>query len=265
VRGERKVADSAAPTIAVPAEVKPLLERLGELAREQGVSAYAVGGCVRDWWLGLRQITDVDVAVVGDALGFARCAAAQLRSGITPHEQFGTATLELQPEPSPSGNRSRRAERSGLLRIDVATCRKETYAKPAAYPKVAAGQLADDLFRRDFTINAMAMEILPERLGRLIDPHGGRADLKRALLRILHEKSFRDDPSRILRAARFAERYQLSVEPSTARCLRGAVEAGLLGRLNRGRVRKELERLAEEPDPIACLTRLGRWLNLEIS
>jgi len=230
--------------VRVPAEIRPLLEKIGRLAQQQGMPAYAVGGCVRDWALAalppsaafrggpdgrrfrIRAVTDLDVAVEGDGIAFAKRAAGALGGSVTAHPQFGTATLQRR-----------------RLRVDIASCRKETYAAPAAYPKVAAGRLRDDLFRRDFTVNAMAMALAPRAFGRLIDPFKGMADLKAKRLRILHPRSFVDDPSRILRAVRFAQRYHLAVEPRTRRALRRAVAAGMLERLNRGRLRKEFERM----------------------
>jgi len=230
-------------TVNVPPQLKALLERLGRMAEEHGVAAYAVGGCVRDWLLGIAGVTDLDVAIEGDGIAFAKQAAHELGARVTPHEQFGTATLELSAG-----------------RIDVASCRQETYAEPAAYPRVAPGTLRDDLVRRDFTINAMAMALAPRAFGKLVDPFGGLRDLKARRLRTLHPKSFLDDPSRILRAARFVPRYGLSLESQTARALRQAVAVGMLARLNRGRLRKELDRMAEEPQPLACLARLSQWL-----
>ena len=229
--------------VRMPASVRPLLEAIGRLAQAQGVRAYAVGGCVRDWVLKIPAVTDLDLAVEGDGIAFAKHVAGALGGSMVAHQQFGTATLQLR-----------------RLRIDVATCRKETYAEPAAYPKVTAGRLRDDLFRRDFTVNAMAMAIASETFGRLVDPFKGMADLKAKRLRILHARSFMDDPSRILRAVRFAQRYQLTVEPRTRRALREAVAAGMLERLNRGRWRKEFERMTQEPRPLACLSLLAQWM-----
>jgi len=150
---------------------------------------------------------------------------------------------------------------ASVTRIDVASCRKETYSEPAAYPKVESGALRDDLHRRDFTINAMATAIGPAEFAQLVDPFGGLADLRAKRLRILHPKSFIDDPSRILRGVRFVCRLGVTLEPGTGRAVREALADGLLARLNRGRLRKELERMVEEPDPVACLALLGRWLN----
>ena len=241
--------------ISVPTRLTPLLEQIGRLARQRQTSAYVVGGCVRDWML-RRPTVDMDVAVEGDGIAFAKVIAAALKARLTLHEQFGTAVLEL-PLPGVGG---RRHDDLSTARLDVATCRRERYAKPAAYPKVTAGRLRDDLFRRDFTINAMAMPVRPDGLGRVIDPFGGLKDLRAKRLRMLHPKSFLDDPSRILRAVRFVERYGLRLEPTTARCLREALASGVLMQLNRGRLQKELSRMLQEPDPTACLTRFSQWL-----
>ena len=145
-------------------------------------------------------------------------------------------------------------------RIAFAPCRREQYAKPAAYPTVRAGTLEDDLFRRDFTINAMAMAIGPRQFGRLVDPFRGAQDLRQRRLRMLHERSFLDDPSRMLRGVRFAQRFGLRWEPRTERAAREALRAGALGRLNAGRLRKELYRILQEPKPRACLEALAALL-----
>lgn len=232
--------------VRIPSSVRPILETIGRVAEEQGVRVYAVGGCVRDWLLGISSTVDVDVTVEGDGIGLAKRLGEEFSVPLRSHAQFGTATLGLP------GRR--------LMRLDVASCRKETYREPAAYPKVSRGTLRDDLFRRDFTINAMSLALNPDRFGRLMDPFRGVRDLKQRRLRILHPKSFVDDPSRILRAARFVPRFQLRLEPRSARQMSRALADGLLGRLNRGRLRKEFERMAAEPNPRACLACVGRWL-----
>lgn len=232
--------------VNVPARVKGLLKRIGHIASARKMNASAVGGCVRDWWLG-RATVDLDVAVEGDAVNVAHAVANAVGGTTTVHPQFGTATVRLTSV-VPG------------LRIDFATCRRETYARPAAYPTVSAGTLEDDLFRRDFTINAMAVAISPQRFGELVDPFLGLEDLRGKRLRVLHERSFLDDPSRILRGIRFAQRFGLQWEPQTKRLLHEAVAAGALGWLNAGRLRKELDRLGQEPDPLAALLQLADFL-----
>ncbi len=241
----------SAQIVEVPEAVRPILETIGRVAEEEGVRVYAVGGCVRDWLLRIPSTVDVDVTVEGDGIGLAKRLGEGFNVPLRSHAQFGTATLELP-------RWGRRPARS--MRLDVASCRKETYREPAAYPKVSPGTLRDDLFRRDFTINAMAMALNPDRFGLLVDPFHGLHDLNQRRLRILHPKSFVDDPSRILRAARFVPRFQLRLEPRSARQMSRVLADGLLGRLNRGRLRKEFERMVAEPNPRVCLECLGRWL-----
>lgn len=234
--------------LRVPGEVRPLLERIGRLAQERAMRAYAVGGCVRDWLMGLPPATDLDIAVEGSGLALARAVADALGGRAEVHPQFGTATLRLPPR------------RGALRRVDVAMCRKETYARPAAYPRVNPGTIADDLFRRDFTVNAMAMELASGRFGALVDPFGGCRDLERRVLRVLHERSFLDDPSRLLRGVRFLARFGLRWDAGTERLAREAAAAGALGWLNAGRVRKEFDAMRLEPDPIGCLQALAALL-----
>ena len=237
------------PRVNVPARVKVLLQTIGRIADQRGMPAYAVGGCIRDWLLGIADTTDLDVTIEGDGIEMARAAAETLDGTVATHQQFGTATVLLQ----------KAVDRQGI-RVDFASCRRERYAKPAAYPRVSAGTLEDDLFRRDFTINAMAAAIAPGRFGALIDPFGGARDLRTRQLRMLHERSFLDDPSRILRGIRFAQRFGLNWERTTQRAVQEAVSAGALGRLNAGRLRKELKRMWDEPDPRACLQQFAALL-----
>ncbi len=241
---------AASAKLKIPEQLRPFLSSIGRLGDTMRLPAYAVGGCVRDWVLGTGVTPDIDVTVEGEGIALARAAAQALGAPVTVHEQFGTATLVLEGVPG-----------TPARQIDVASCRKETYAEPAAYPRVMPGTLEEDLFRRDFTINAMAMALSPGRFGALIDPFGGVQDLKRKRLRILHARSFEDDPSRILRGIRFAERFALAWEPATERALRAAVDSGVLARLNAGRFRKELEHMSEESDPLKCLRVLAGVLH----
>ena len=230
----------------IPRPVEPLLRQLGQLAVDLGLAAYAVGGCVRDWRMGRRGVVDLDVTVEGDGARFAQAAAERVGGELTVHAQFGTASLRGLPPP--------------VRRIDVASCRKETYSARAAYPRVKPGSLREDLFRRDFTINAMAVALAPPQFGVLVDPFGGAADLKARRLRALHPNSFLDDPSRILRGVRFKRRLGLRWEPKTRRWLDEAMSAGALSWLNAGRLQRELDRMREEPDPVACFRELAELL-----
>jgi len=233
--------------VIIPSSVTPVLRKIGQMAEALKTPAYAVGGCVRDWLLGLAKTPDLDVTVEDGGLVLARRAAEALNARLTEHQQFGTATLDIS---SPR-----------MQRVDVATCRKETYSKPAAYPKVVPGRLTDDLFRRDFTINAMAVLISPGTFGRLIDPFKGKADLSRGCLRVLHSRSFVDDPSRILRGIRFLKRFELRWDAHTRGLLLQAIASGLLGELNVGRLERELGHMFDEPNPRACFDALAELLD----
>ena len=230
-------------SVSIPPRVRGILRHIGELAAERGMNAYAVGGCVRDWLLGVGQMTDLDVTVEGSGIELARAAAHSLNGALVVHQQFGTATVTVD-----------------AARIDFASCRRETYASPAAYPNVSPGTLEDDLFRRDFTVNAMAVAITPGRFGMLVDPFQGLRDLRRKTLQMLHGRSFLDDPSRILRGIRFAQRFGLRWERQTQRALKAAIASGMLGRLNAGRLQKELDRMCDEPDPRACFEQFAKLL-----
>lgn len=201
-----------------------------------------VGGMVRDALLGRPHTDDVDLVVEGDAVALARQVGHAL--GVLPavHERFGTAVLTL---PHHGGH------------VDFITARRETYARPGALPDVQAGTLADDLARRDFTVNAMAFGVVGEDAGRLADPHGGRADLAAGRVRMLRSGAFTEDPSRVVRAARYAGRLGFALEDRTR-----AEAAQVAGALpwDIPRVGEELRRLLQEADPgpgVAVLAALG--------
>jgi tRNA nucleotidyltransferase (CCA-adding enzyme) len=199
------------------------------------VSVYLVGGPVRDLALG-NATTDLDLTMVGDAPLFAKALAAHLGARVTIHDRFGTASLIL-----PDG-----------LRLDVATARRESYAHPAALPDVAPGTIQEDLFRRDFTINAMAVRLAPQG-EELLDPFGGLGDLRRCLLQALHEGSYRDDPTRIFRGARYAARYRFRFSRRDRRLIRDVLAENVLKRLSRDRLFHEVKLLLGEPRSDAAL------------
>ena len=175
-----------------------ILEEIGRKADEQGSLAYVVGGFVRDILLRRRNL-DIDVVVEGDALLLAKMYAQQHQASLTIHNRFGTAVVKLTEG----------------YRVDFATARKERYLHPGALPIVEKGVIRDDLFRRDFSINAMAVRINRDSWGQLVDEFGGLEDIKNKKIRVLHEKSFIDDPTRILRAVRFERRFKFIIEPGT--------------------------------------------------
>ncbi len=226
--------------IEIPNQNEALAEA-GRLAAALGLELYAVGGCARDWLLG-RPSDDVDFLVSGDPLPLARAFAAG--GTITPFEKFRTVRAFM-----PDGRR-----------FDFAGFRREVYPAPAKLPVVEpAASLAEDLLRRDFTCNAMAVSLLPHSFGGLADPHGGAADVKAGLLRVLHPASFRDDPTRIYRCARFAARFGWTPEKGTAGLVAEAVADGQPGLLSAERLRNELVKILKEAKPSAALDLLAAW------
>ena len=226
-----------------------LLRELGILADERGVSLYLVGGVVRDLLL-RRENWDLDLTLEGDGIAFARLVADRYRAGLAVFERFATARLVLP-------NR---------LKIDIASTRRESYVKPAALPDVVSASLQEDLYRRDFTINAMAIQLNPATFGELHDPYGGQRDLKAKTIRVLHEASFLDDPTRIFRAIRFTQRFGFSLEPATRGLLEEAAATNLIQQLSGPRLCNEILLLLGERDPrkpIECLAflRLLRFLH----
>jgi tRNA nucleotidyltransferase (CCA-adding enzyme) len=212
----------------------PELAELAELA-EQPV--FLVGGAVRDLLLGRGRSRNLDLVVEGDATAFA----GRLGVEVLVHERFATATVRFRG-----------------LEVDVAAARTEAYASPGALPEVRTGaSIEDDLRRRDFTVNAMAV---PLREPRLLDPLGGRADLDAGLLRALHERSFVDDPTRALRAARYASRLGFSLEAATEALLRSTD----LGAVSGDRREAEILRLAAEPEAVRGFELLAAWGLVEL-
>src|SRR5215213_8878955 len=197
-------------------------------------TAYLVGGAVRDL-LRAADAVDLDLAVEGDARSVARALAERLGGVVREHARFGTATV-----------------RAPDLSFDLATTRTETYDAPGALPRVTPAPLSDDLRRRDFTINALAVALTGDRLGHLYDPHGGLADLEAGVVRILHPGSFLDDPTRLLRAVRYETRLGFQMDEDSERAARAALAEDALSTVSGARVRDELmDLLAELEAPVA--------------
>lgn len=226
----------------LPEEVRAAIRDLGALAQDEGLRAYVVGGFVRDMLLGRRNL-DVDIVVEGDAIAFAESAAERLGGRVKAHMRFGTAVLVL----------------SRHLHVDVTSARTEYYTRPGALPTVERSSLRQDLLRRDFSINAMAAAIDPVEFGAIADPFGGLRDLRRGVIRALHSLSFVEDPTRIMRAARFERRFGFVLEESTLELARHAVEMGLLGDISGARIRQELFAILEEEPALPPLERLHEF------
>ena len=212
-----------------------IVKIVGKIADKLKLPAYIVGGPVRDKLLGIAN-HDMDFVVEGDGIKFAEALNKTLKGKLTVYKAFGTATIALKEK-----------------KIDIVTARKETYKHSAAYPTVKPGAIKDDLFRRDFTINAMAISVNKKNFGELVDFYGGQKDLKKGVIRILHDKSFMDDPTRVFRAVRFSVRFGFKIEPHTKKLIKEAVSDGLLGEVNVGRIRKEIELFLKEKNPKKCL------------
>ena len=223
----------------LPRACASLLRALGNLADEGGVSLYLVGGVVRDLLL-KQENWDLDLTVEGDGIAFARLVADRYGAGLAVFERFATARLVF-----PDG-----------LKMDIATTRRESYAQPALLPTVQPASIKADLSRRDFTVNAMAMQLNPGQFGRLLDPYGGQSDLRARTLRVLHAGSFQDDPTRIFRAIRFEQRFGFHLERTTVRLLAQAASTNLIQQLSGPRLQNEILLLLAERDPVRAIARL---------
>jgi len=240
----------------LPSELLTLLREASLLARDLGYSLYIVGGFVRD--LLLNQPTlDLDLVVEGNALKLAHALQQKYGGRVHGHARFGTAKWiikETRDEGSKAQTDAATALAAPLTALDFSTARTEFYAHPSALPEVETSSIKQDLHRRDFTINTLAICLAPERYGQLLDPFGGEADLQRGLIRVLHSLSFIEDPTRILRAARFEQRFGFKIEPRTARLIGDAL--GMLARVSGERLRHELYLIFRENEPEKALARV---------
>lgn len=259
-KAQRERSLARALRIKMPAPCVDLLERAGRLGSRRGVNVYVVGGFVRDLLMDRTgkgwPDMDIDLVVEGDAIGFAHALAGELGGRVREHREFMTA-LVLFPASALGG-----AEEAGgeaELRVDVATARLEYYAAPAALPTVELSSIKMDLYRRDFTINAMAMQLNAESFGLLADFFDGQADIRRKRIRMLHALSFVEDPTRALRAVRFEQRYDFRIGPQCDRLIRNALDLGLMDRLSGSRILSEMELMLEERRPLACFVRMQEF------
>ncbi len=218
-----------------PKELLSLLKAAGDLARSYGWNLFIVGGAVRDLLLN-RPSNDLDLVLEGNAITLAR-KLAEIRGGqVLSHPRFGTAKF-----------------RQDALSLDLATARRESYLRSGALPSVQPGAIEDDLSRRDFSINAMAVHLDPSHFGELLDLYNGRDDLERGYIRVLHDKSFCDDPTRILRALRYEQRLGFRLEPETEELMRRDMAA--LNEISGERLWHELELILNEEYPQKVLSR----------
>jgi len=229
----------------LPKELQEIIYSAQLISERLGYKAYLVGGFVRDLILGVSNL-DMDIVVEGDGLKFAEELCAHVKGKLTKHRRFGTATVILPNK----------------LKVDLATARKETYAHPAALPTVSPGDVKDDLRRRDFTINAMAISISYADFGKFIDFFNGKNDLLCKRIRVLHNLSFIDDPTRILRAIRFEQRYRLKIEPHTYKLVKDALRRNMLEAVDKQRIRDEIILTLKENEPIKYIKRINKLVGL---
>lgn len=224
-----------------------LLKRVGVMSRSMGYKAYLIGGTVRDLILKTPHI-DIDMVIEGDAIKLGEKLAHELHGTVVSHKRFGTCSV-TSPE---------------HVRIDFATARKEIYAKPAALPTVEFSVLKNDLARRDFTINAMAIDINERNFGHLIDFFDGAGDITRKTIRVLHDKSFIDDPTRILRAVRLEQRLSFSMDTHTAHLIHKSMDKEIYKMVEEPRLRDEIILILKEKDPYRIIKRLDEFKGLKI-
>ena len=222
-----------------PPEVREALRMVGDAADESGFPVYLVGGIVRDLFLRVQN-PDVDIVVEGDGITFAGMLVKKAGGRMKTHQKFGTAVVVL-----PNG-----------LKLDIATARLEYYEQPAALPTVELSSIKKDLYRRDFTINTLAVRLNRTRYGELIDFFGGQRDIKDKTIRVLHSLSFVEDPTRVLRAIRFEQRFDFHMSKHTQNLIKSAVNMRLFHRLTGERIYTELVLMFSEAEPLKVLRRM---------
>ena len=221
--------------------VRNVLDKIGKIGDRLNFPVFMVGGFVRDLFLGIKNY-DLDIVVEGEGIKFARELGKDLGGRVRSHEKFGTAIVIL----------------ADGFKIDVATARREFYEYPAAFPKVELSSIKKDLYRRDFTINAMAIQLNQKHFGKLIDFFGGQRDLRKGIVRVLYNLSFVEDPARIIRAIRFEQRYNFKMDRTTENFLKKAIDDKLLSRLRKKRITEELILILKEESPIKSLKRIEK-------
>jgi tRNA nucleotidyltransferase (CCA-adding enzyme) len=226
----------------MPHEVRDLLKTVGNVADAAGFPVYLVGGIVRDLFLRQKNL-DVDIVVEGDGITFAGMVVRALGGRMKTHQKFGTAVVVL-----PDG-----------LKVDIATARLEYYESPAALPTVELSSIKKDLYRRDFTINTLAVRLNMKYFGELIDFFGGLRDIKERNIRILHNLSFVEDPTRVFRAIRFEQRFDFQISKHTQNLIKSAVSMKLFTKLTGERIYDELVHMFSETAPLRVLRRMHEF------
>ena len=213
----------------VSPHIRRLLQEIGRFGEEKSQPVYVVGGFVRDLLIG-RENLDIDIVVEGDAVDLARQLAEVWEGKVQAHYQFKTATIT----------------RLDGLKLDFVSARNETYPSPGALPSVEYGTIMEDLHRRDFSINALAMRLQPDTFGELVDCTDGLQDLRTGRIRVLHAQSFIDDPTRIFRAIRYEGRYNFEIIESNRQHMIDAIKQGVLNLISGQRIRNEIDHILSE-------------------
>ncbi|MEK6576314.1 MAG: CBS domain-containing protein [Nitrospirota bacterium] len=226
----------------LPVHIDEMLRGLGSVADEMDVSAYVVGGFVRDLLMGQTNL-DLDIVIEGDGIAFANTFAKRHSARIKSHHRFGTAVIVFQDG----------------FKVDVATARMEYYEYPTALPTVERASIKKDLYRRDFTINTLAIKLNKRNYGNLTDFFGGQRDIKEKTIKVLHNLSFIEDPTRVFRAIRFEQRFNFSIGKYTQNLIKSAVKMELFHRLSGHRLFDELVLIFSEHDPIKAVRKMNEF------
>ena len=229
-----------------PLEIYNFLKLSGEVAEELGVNAYLIGGSVRDLLRGEENL-DIDIVIEGDGISFAKTFGKKLNARVRTHPRFGTAQVITDK-----------------FKLDVATARTEYYESPAALPKVETSSIKKDLYRRDFTINTLAVKLNPKDFGLLLDFFGGQRDLREKAIRVLHNLSFVEDPTRAFRAVRFSERFGFKISKHTENLIKSTLEMNLFDKLSGPRLYEELLLSFNETEPVRTLKKLSDFGLLKV-
>ena len=229
-----------------PPLIYDLLKLTGEVADQSGINAYLVGGSVRDLLRG-EQNLDIDIVVEGDGISFAKVLGERLHAKVRTHDRFGTAKIIADK-----------------LKLDVASARTEYYESPAALPTVETSSIKKDLHRRDFTINTLAVKLNLKDFGLLMDFFGGQRDLREKTLRVIHNLSFIEDPTRAFRAVRFSERFGFKLSKHTENLIKSTIKMNLFNRLSGTRLYEELLLAFNETEPVKTLRRLSEFGLLKV-
>ena len=235
---------------------RSVVSKVSSLSEAMGMNVFLVGGTVRDFLIG-RRSDDIDMATEGSAIELGRALADKYSLKIKEYGKFGTCTLMFPRQVLFWRNRKE-------IRVDIAMAREETYSAPGVPPRVSSSTMIKDLSRRDFTLNAMAIGLTGANSGVLKDACGGMKDLENGVIKVLHDNSFEDDPSRIFRAVRFETRLAFRIDDHTATLIKQAVENRMIRRMRESRVRDEWALVLREGSSGKCIKRLEGLLDNEM-